>query len=175
MLCEEGSNKEIAKVLLQTGKLELENMKGVSDYMKNPDGSIVFNFYDTENNYVIKMDSLTVVNSIALQMGDNSSCNENPNERTPAFEPSDQINRDVDVKNGGYPDPTIATVSKTDRIEETDDSSKTDPDNNLSRAVNANTLFPPGIEDNKEEKDAWYSCLIPKWTKQFSGNFMPGP
>ena len=32
------------------------------------------------------------------------------------------------------------------RIEETDDSRKTDPDNNLSRAVNANTLFPPGIE-----------------------------
>ena len=33
------------------------------------------------------------------------------------------------------------------RIEETDDSSKTDPDNNLSRAVTANTLFPPGIEE----------------------------
>ena len=32
------------------------------------------------------------------------------------------------------------------RIEETDDSSKTDPDNDLSRAVTANTLFPPVIE-----------------------------
>ena len=80
-------HEEVAKVLLQTGKLELENMKGVSDYMKNLDGSIVFNFYDTENNYVIKMDSLKVVNSIAFQMGDNSSCNENPNETIPAFEP----------------------------------------------------------------------------------------
>ena len=34
-------------------------------------------------------------------------------------------------------------------MDETDDSSKTDPENNLSRAVTANKLFPPGIDDDK--------------------------
>jgi len=43
----------------------------------------------------------------------------------------------------------------------------------LSRAVTANTLFPPGIEE--EEEGACYNCLIPEWTKQFSGHFEPGP
>merc|ERR1719491_2056634 len=37
-------HEEVAKVLLQTGKLDIENMQGVSDFLKNPDGSIVFNF-----------------------------------------------------------------------------------------------------------------------------------
>ena len=34
-------------------------------------------------------------------------------------------------------------------MDETDDLSKTDQENNLSRAVTANTLFPPGIDDDK--------------------------
>ena len=34
-------------------------------------------------------------------------------------------------------------------MDETDDSSKTDPESDLSRAVTANKLFPPGIDDDK--------------------------
>ena len=34
-------------------------------------------------------------------------------------------------------------------MNETDDSSKTDPESDLSRAVTANKLFPPGIDDDK--------------------------
>ena len=55
-------HEEIAKVLLQTGKLDLENMQGVSEFVKNPDGSIIFKFWD----YVVKMDSPTVVTSIEM-------------------------------------------------------------------------------------------------------------
>merc|ERR1711971_116168 len=100
--------EEVAKVLLQTGKLELENMKGVSDYMKNSNGSIVFKYKGWNKklgkmcHYVVKMDSPKVINSItesedtsdsysienlSVTMGANSSHNENPNETTPAFEP----------------------------------------------------------------------------------------
>ena len=53
-------HEEMAKVLLQTGKLDLENMQGVSDFVKNPDGSIIFNF----RGRCVKMDSPTVVTSI---------------------------------------------------------------------------------------------------------------
>ena len=65
-------HEEIAKVLLQTGKLVLENMKGVSEFVENPDGSIVFNFNGWNNElqnfceYVVKMDSPTVVTSIEM-------------------------------------------------------------------------------------------------------------
>ena len=59
-------HEEIAKVLLQTGKLDIENMQGVSDFLKNPDGSIVFNFEGLISKYVVKMDSPTVVNSIEM-------------------------------------------------------------------------------------------------------------
>ena len=51
---------EIAKVLLQTGQLDFENMQGVSELVKNPDGSIIFNFCGM----CVKMDSPTVVTSI---------------------------------------------------------------------------------------------------------------
>ena len=34
-------------------------------------------------------------------------------------------------------------------MDETDESSETDQENNVSRAVTANTLFPPGIDDDK--------------------------
>jgi hypothetical protein len=63
-------HEEIAKVLLQTGKLDVENYESVSDYMKMSDGSITFNFRAWNNklqkfcDYAIKMDSPTVVNSI---------------------------------------------------------------------------------------------------------------
>ena len=57
-------HEEMAKVLLQTGKLDLENMQGVSDFVKDPDGSIVFNFKRAGATYFVKMDSPTVVTSI---------------------------------------------------------------------------------------------------------------
>ena len=57
-------HEEIAKVLLQTGKLDIKNMQGVSDFVKNSDGSIVFKICGLRGNYVIKMDSHKVVNSI---------------------------------------------------------------------------------------------------------------
>ena len=65
-------HEEIAKVLLQTGKLDLENMQEVSDFVKNPDGSIIFKFrgYNVklgkDCDYVVKMDSPTVVTSIEM-------------------------------------------------------------------------------------------------------------
>ena len=34
-------------------------------------------------------------------------------------------------------------------MDETDDSNKIDPENNLSRAVAANKLFPPEFDDDK--------------------------
>ena len=40
---------------------------------------------------------------------------ENLNKTTQGFEPSDQINRDVDVENGGNLGPTIAMVSRTEK------------------------------------------------------------
>ena len=95
-------HEEIAKVLLQTGKLDIKNMQEVSDFVKNSDGSIVFKICGLRNFYVIKMDSHKVVNSIkelkdtsdsdsienlSVTMGANSSHNENPNETIPAFEP----------------------------------------------------------------------------------------
>ena len=65
-------HEEMAKVLLQTGKLDLENMQGVSNFVKNPDGSIVFNFRGLNVklrnlcDYVVKLDSPKVVNSIEM-------------------------------------------------------------------------------------------------------------
>ena len=65
-------HEEMAKVLLQTGKLVLENMKGVSEFVENPDGSIVFNFRGLNVklrnlcDYVVKMDSPRVVTSIEM-------------------------------------------------------------------------------------------------------------
>ena len=60
---------EIRKVLLQTGQLDIENMQGVSEFVKNSDGSIVFNFYDGYDDFVFKMDSPKVVNSIEMLYG----------------------------------------------------------------------------------------------------------
>ena len=68
-------HEKIAKVLLQSGKLDITekinkqtNMEGVSDYVKNPDGSIAFKFLGLDCPvsfyYMVKMDSPTVVNSI---------------------------------------------------------------------------------------------------------------
>jgi len=65
-------HEEIAKVLLQTGKLDLENIRGVSEFVKNPDGSIEFKFRGFNLklqklcNYVVKMDSTSVVASIKM-------------------------------------------------------------------------------------------------------------
>ena len=57
-------HEEMAKVLLQTGKLDLENMQGVSEFVKNPDDSINFKFLDFGLVWVVKMDSHTLVASI---------------------------------------------------------------------------------------------------------------
>ena len=62
-------HEEIRKVLLQTGQLDIENMQGVSEFVKNSDGSIVFNFYDGYDDFVFKMDSPKVVNSIEMLYG----------------------------------------------------------------------------------------------------------
>merc|ERR1719464_1460863 len=65
-------HEEIAKVLLQTGKLDLENMQGVYQFVENPDGFIVFNFKGPNEKlqklcyYVVKMDSTSVVNFIEM-------------------------------------------------------------------------------------------------------------
>ena len=65
-------HEEIAKVLLQTGQLDIENMQEVDDFVKNPDGSIVFNIRGLNGkllkfcDYVVKMDSATVVNIIEM-------------------------------------------------------------------------------------------------------------
>ena len=58
-------NKEVATVLLESGKMNFQGMKGVKNFAESENGSFQFEFYSFPRNYLIKMDSPTSLNSIA--------------------------------------------------------------------------------------------------------------
>ena len=58
-------NKEVATVLLESGKLNFQGMNRVKNFAESENGSFQFEFNDIYgNNYLIKMDSPTSLNSI---------------------------------------------------------------------------------------------------------------
>ena len=58
-------NKEVATVLLESGKLNFQGMKRVENFAESDNGSFQFEFRHHKENYLIKMDSPTTLNSIA--------------------------------------------------------------------------------------------------------------
>ena len=52
--------EEIARVLLESGKINIEHMKGVENYNQNANGSFEFQYYGS----LIKMNSRTSLHSI---------------------------------------------------------------------------------------------------------------
>ena len=55
------NNEDVARVLLESGKLNIPEMKGVTNFAKNEDESFQFNYLEK---YLIKMNSFTSLNQL---------------------------------------------------------------------------------------------------------------
>jgi hypothetical protein len=56
--------KELATVLLESGKMNFQGMNGVKNFVNRENGSFQFEFSGSRRNFLIKMDSPTSLNSI---------------------------------------------------------------------------------------------------------------
>ena len=56
--------KEVATVLLESGKMNFQGMKGVKNFAESENGSFQFEFSGLMRNFLIKMESSTTLNSI---------------------------------------------------------------------------------------------------------------
>ena len=57
-------NETMAKILLECGRLKIDEMNGIEHFTKNEDGSMEFRYYAREGKFQIKMNSSTSVKSI---------------------------------------------------------------------------------------------------------------
>ena len=57
-------NETIAKILLECGRLKIDEMNGIEHFAKNEDGSMEFQYDAFHGKFQIKMNSSTSVKSI---------------------------------------------------------------------------------------------------------------